>query len=162
MFILAQNTTQFKAIASLAEEIWTEHYTPIIGISQVQHMLTTFQSAEAITQQIQEHRYLYYLIVSESKNIGYFAIQEKNPRLFLSKLYIKKELRGSGFGKKAIGFIINYAKNQDLKKIYLTVNKENSTSITAYKKLGFLTTGTQIIDIGNGFVMNDNIMELVI
>ena len=39
-------------VATLAQEIWTQHFTPIIGASQVDYMLNKFQSTEAITAQI--------------------------------------------------------------------------------------------------------------
>ena len=35
-------------IAGLARQIWTEHYTPIIGAAQVEYMLGRFQSQSAI------------------------------------------------------------------------------------------------------------------
>lgn len=38
----------FKQISSLAEVIWREHFTPIIGEKQVLYMLDRFQSYEAI------------------------------------------------------------------------------------------------------------------
>jgi len=39
-------------VAKLAEEIWRDHYTPIIGAAQVDYMLTRFQSADAVKKPI--------------------------------------------------------------------------------------------------------------
>lgn len=33
---------QIAAVAALAREIWTQHYTPIIGAAQVAYMLERF------------------------------------------------------------------------------------------------------------------------
>jgi RimJ/RimL family protein N-acetyltransferase len=49
--------------------------------------------------------------------------------------------------------------DKNLMKIWLTVNRFNDTSIKIYESLGFLKTGTQVADIGSGFVMDDYIME---
>jgi ribosomal protein S18 acetylase RimI-like enzyme len=46
-----------------------------------------------------------------------------------------------------------------LPKIWLTVNRNNSNSIKTYESLGFVKSRTQIADIGEGFVMDDYIME---
>ena len=44
-------------------------------------------------------------------------------------------------------------------KIRLTVNKYNQYTIDAYNKWGFKTVDSVVTDIGNGFVMDDYIME---
>jgi ribosomal protein S18 acetylase RimI-like enzyme len=43
--------------------------------------------------------------------------------------------------------------------IWLTVNRYNDATIAVYEKKGFRTVRTQVADIGNGFVMDDYIME---
>jgi diamine N-acetyltransferase len=54
MFIEVVNENQIDIVASLAKEIWTEHYTPIIGKDQVEYMLGRFQSKKAISSQIKD------------------------------------------------------------------------------------------------------------
>ena len=44
--------------------------------------------------------------------------------------------------------------------IWLTVNKNNSGSIEAYKRMGFNIIDKIITDIGAGFVMDDYKMQL--
>ena len=51
-FKLAKTNLDFKTISVLAKNIWTEHYTPIIGLDQVNYMLEKFQSEIAIQNQI--------------------------------------------------------------------------------------------------------------
>ena len=43
--------------------------------------------------------------------------------------------------------------------MYLTVNKHNDLGIRAYKAKGFETIDAVETDIGNGFIMDDYIME---
>ena len=92
-----------ETVALLAREIWTEHFTAIIGKPQVDYMLAKFQSAEAISRQIESEGYLYYLLKEGGgEYVGYTGIvPDKNKgELFLSKLYIKSDKRRKGYAKE--------------------------------------------------------------
>ncbi|MHB1686213.1 MAG: GNAT family N-acetyltransferase [Ignavibacteriaceae bacterium] len=149
---------QIEIVKSLAKEIWSEHYIPIIGKVQVDYMLEKFQSNQAIAKQIKTG-YLYFLIEEENKPVGYIGLIPKVNELFLSKIYIKSSERGKGYAKKAIQFVEDLAKEKGLKKITLTVNKNNINAIKVYEKIGFKNLGSIVQDIGNGFIMDDYEME---
>ena len=151
---------QIKQTATLAKEIWSEHFPPIIGQEQVDYMLKTIQSKDAICDQIRNKGYIYYLIENNNKAVGYCAIQPQEESLFLSKLYILECMRGKGIARQAVDFIKTIAAKKGLSKITLTCNKNNTSPIAVYEKLGFTNTGSTIQDIGNGFVMDDYKMEL--
>ncbi|MCB0476674.1 MAG: GNAT family N-acetyltransferase [Crocinitomicaceae bacterium] len=155
---LATTKESIQQIEELGREIWTEHYTPIIGIEQVNYMLDKFQSARAITEQIGEG-YLYYQLVEEGELIGYLAIQKREESLFLSKIYVRKDQRGKGFGRQAMEFVFDQAKAMNCEKVNLTVNKYNEGSIKSYEKMGFQNVGDAVFDIGEGFVMDDFLFE---
>lgn len=149
----------YQELEELAAEIWTEHYTPIIGSAQVSYMLDKFQNAKAIAKQIADGAE-YFLMQEDKKAVGYFSYQKRDGALFLSKIYLLKDARGKGFGKQAMNFIAEKAKNKGLKSIALTVNKYNYNSIKAYEKMGFVTLRELVADIGEGYVMDDYWMEL--
>ncbi|MCK4711180.1 MAG: GNAT family N-acetyltransferase [Gammaproteobacteria bacterium] len=149
---------QIKTVKILADEIWTEHFTPIIGSDQVDYMLLKFQSEAAISEQINKG-YMYYLISNNQMNIGYMAVNPGNNTLFLSKLYIRSMVRGKGYGRQAIHFLQQLAQQARLKKITLGVNKSNTNTIKAYQALGFKIINSVVKDIGEGFVMDDYQME---
>lgn len=153
------HNSDIKIVSELAKEIWTEHYTPIIGIDQVNYMLEKFQSKKAIEDQTLLSNYKYFIIYNETTPIGYLSIKKEETSLFLSKIYIKATSRGEGIGKTAMSFIENQAKTLNCKKIYLTVNKYNTNSIKAYQKIGFNKIEELVIDIGNGYIMDDYKME---
>jgi len=158
MFIEVLTEEQIEIVESLAEEIWTEHYVPIIGKEQVEYMLDRFQSKESISDQLRSG-FLYFLIREDNHFIGYIGVQPKGDELFLSKIYIKSSERDKDHGKKAIQYIENLAKEKGLRKIVLTVNKNNRVAINAYERLGFKNLGSVIQEIGGGFVMDDYKME---
>ena len=55
--------------------------------------------------------------------------------------------------------IAGLAKRNGHKSIYLTVNKYNTPSYEIYLHLGFKVIDAVVNDIGNGYVMDDYIME---
>jgi diamine N-acetyltransferase len=119
MIIEVTREDQITMVETLAEEIWTEHYTPIIGNEQLRYMLDKFQSKDAISVQIKDERFSYFLIVEEGEYIGYLAVQSKGEGLFLSKIYIKRSKRERGFAKKAVQFLEDFARDKNLKKFSL-------------------------------------------
>ena len=156
--IKANDNTDFQQISELANIIWSEHYTPIIGSEQVSYMLNKFQSASAIADQIKEGT-KYYLIMHHKKPSGYFCISRKEDSVFLSKLYVLSQFRGQGLGKTAMTFIENKTVHLGYSKISLTVNKYNTNAIKAYEKLGFKNVKPEVQDIGNNFIMDDYLLE---
>jgi ribosomal protein S18 acetylase RimI-like enzyme len=148
---------RMQTAAALAQAIWHEHYTPIIGSAQVSYMLETFQTAEAMMRQLAEG-YRYYLLADGGEALGYMAVQPRGGALFLSKLYVKASHRGRGHAKAAVAFLAALAAETGVQKIELTVNKNNTPALNAYAKLGFVISGEAVQAIGGGFVMDDYTM----
>lgn len=157
----AASEAQLEAAAALADEIWHEWFPPIIGMEQTDYMVEKFQSLPAMKRQIAEEGYTYCLLLKGTERIGYIAFRtDPDGRLFLSKLYIKKEFRGNGYSKDVFAFLKERCRSEGLKAVWLTVNKHNESSIAVYEKCGFRKIGEGVADIGNGFVMDDYYFEL--
>ncbi len=146
------------SVYAVAEAIWEEHYTPIIGAAQVEYMVEKFLSPDAIVEQINSG-YEYFLFSYDYTFAGFAAILEKDGELFLSKLYVDKEFRGKGIGKYMFQKFVEICKLRNLKKIWLTCNRNNVSSLAVYERLGFKKVREEVTDIGNGFVMDDFILE---
>ncbi|MFO8031527.1 MAG: GNAT family N-acetyltransferase [Desulfohalobiaceae bacterium] len=155
-----ESAQDLALVQNLAEEIWQEHYTPIIGPKQVRYMLDRFQSAPAIARQIREG-FVYYLLYSTGYPAGYLAYVQgpKEPGLQLSKIYVQQDYRGQGLGRAALQRVQEDCQQLGLDLIWLTVNKYNSRSIAWYKKMGFEYACSLVADIGAGFVMDDYKLE---
>jgi ribosomal protein S18 acetylase RimI-like enzyme len=159
--IEASTENHTDIIESLAREIWTEHFIPIIGRPQVDYMLARFQSKQAITEQIASG-VLYFLMEEGRSFIGYIAVQPRGDELFLSKIYVRSSHRTRGYGRKAVQFVETLARERGLRKIMLTVNRNNTGAIRSYEKFGFKNIGSLVQDIGSGFVMDDYVMEKIV
>ena len=154
---------EIQITAQLAHQIWNQHYVPIIGQEQVDYMLEKFQRFEAIKTQI-DSGYEYYLLSTDELAIGYLGLVPNNPpgKLMISKIYINSNTRGTGYGRQLIDFTKELCKTRGFKSLWLTVNRDNSNTITWYKKRGFVITREAKQDIGNGYYMDDYFLELAI
>lgn len=149
-------------VASMADTIWREYYSSFIPAEQIDYMLDSVQSPEAIKEQVTARDYEYYFIRSGSKNIGYAGLQPGDGKMKLSKLYILREHRGRGYAREAMTFIENLCRRRRLCAVWLTVNRNNTPSMEIYRKSGFEVVREEVADIGGGFVMDDYIMEKTI
>ena len=155
----AVTTEDFELIAGLADTIWREHYTPIIGKGQVDYMLDRFQSTSAIARQVAAG-VRYFLMIRQDQPAGYLAFEKQAESLFLSKIYVLKNLRGKGLGAEAMAFVRAQAGAAGCPRISLTVKKLNAGSISAYLRMGFRKGQPIQQDIGGGYIMDDYLMVL--
>ena len=155
-------SAEIEQVATLARYIWTEHYVPIIGSTQVEYMLDRFQSAAAIKQQINDgHEYFLIRVTPDDAVVGYMDVvtQPDASKLFLSKLYVSVGARGNGLGRQLFDHARTLARQRNLATLWLTVNKFNP-SLQTYLRWGMVNTGSIVKDIGNGFVMDDYQLEI--
>jgi len=80
-------------------------------------------------------------------------------KLMLSKLYVHDATRGSGLGSDLLKVAYSRTMETAGNAVWLTVNRHNTLAIEWYKRRGFVVTDEQKNDIGNGFFMDDYIME---
>ena len=162
MITPVNSDSDIRAVVKLGRQIWTDHYVPIIGVGQVEYMLEKFQSFDAISAQIADQDFWYFLIQHQHRPVGYIGLQRQDDTLFLSKLYVMEIARGKGLAKKGVEFSRSFARDHDLSRLILTVNRNNSVAIAAYERMGFTRTGEQVTDIGEGYEMDDFVFELTV
>lgn len=93
--------------------------------------------------------------------VGYTGghVETDTNRFFISKIYLRAEERGHGFASQTIRFYEDLCRARGLAAMYLTVNKHNDLGVRAYRGKGFETIDSVETDIGQGFIMDDFIME---
>jgi len=151
-------TEKIKMLSDMATRILKEHYDPIVGEEQNKYMLNKFQSVKAITEQINEGYQYFFVVDDDGNKVGFMAFYPVGDRLYISKFYLEKTARGKGYAKDMLRFVIDNAKAQGLKSVYLNVNRFNS-SVYIYEKLGFVRVGEEKRDIGYGYYMDDYVYE---
>ena len=158
--IEVKSEDEINHVSRLAEKIWREYYTKIIGISQVEYMLNRFQSSFAIKSQI-SNAHEYSLIKLQNKYGGYagLIIDVDNNKMMINKIYILSSMRGEGLGFALLSHIVQKCTLEGISTLYLTVNKHNSLAISWYQRHGFKIIDSVKKDIGGSFFMDDYIME---
>lgn len=151
-----------RCLAELADEIWHEYWPALIGEAQTDYMVERFQSLEAVERDMDEHGYEYWLLhAGDGRTVGYTGgcMEPETNRFFVSKIYLLADERGKGFARRTIEFYEELCRDRNLQAMYLTVNKHNDLGVRAYLGTGFEIIDAVETDIGNGFVMDDYIME---
>lgn len=161
-FVEVKTEAQFVTLAALADNVYHEYYSSLLSAEQIDYMVEKFLSFSVLHNQAENENYRFYLVQEDGVFAGFTAVQPQGDKLFLSKLYITKEFRGKGYGRRTLDFVMSEAKRENLKSVYLTVNRGNASSIAVYEKYGFKKIREQDADIGNGFVMDDYVMEKTI
>lgn len=150
----------FQIINDLALKTWYDTYDKILSAEQLKYMLDMMYSLTAITEQIAVKGH-HFLLLSEEDNYLGFASYEVN---YLSgvtklhKLYVLPETQGRGAGRLLISKIEETAVRNGNNTVSLNVNRYNS-AVNFYLKNGYTKAGEEDINIGNGYLMEDFIME---
>lgn len=80
----------------------------------------------------------------------------------LHKIYLLGDYQGQGLGSQLLNHVIRRSAEAGYRYLRLNVNKENVKAQKAYLRNGFNIVEAVKIDIGNGFVMDDYVMEKVL
>lgn len=147
-------------ISDLAERIWPQTYSAYISEEQLRFMLDKMYNRGELLNQLQ-NGHTFMLASEDGENVGFAGfsvIDPKNCGYKLHKLYVLPEMHGKGVGKILINEVVNLAIREGGKTLQLNVNRNNKAK-DFYLKAGFNIKETVDLDIGNGFFMNDYVME---
>lgn len=170
----ALTAADFETLARLAEMIWRAHYTKIISNAQIDYMLAGRYTPEKLRLYLNADDRWLMLLRIDNRAVGYcsYALTEnpggmkpgemKPGEMKLEQLYLLPELRGQGLGKLMLRHVEEQARVRGRGTLMLQTNKCNAVAIAFYRKAGFTVREEAVFDIGNGFVMDDYVMEKVL
>jgi GNAT superfamily N-acetyltransferase len=147
-------------INKLASRVWEPTYRHILSKEQLDYMFGMMYSPESILRQLTQNKHEFLLLQDDGVYLG-FASYEINYRpgvTKIHKLYIMPEAQGKGAGSILTNAIEKAAKAAGNTVLTLNVNRFNN-ALQFYTKTGFIKTGEEDIDIGQGYLMEDYIME---
>ncbi len=160
-FERVETDEQIEITAKLAKVIWHECFAKILSEKQIEYMVTNMQSAPAMTKQIRQENYSYYLLYFSGEETpgGYIGVQRTEDKLLLSKLYFLAEHRGKNYSPTVIEFVEELGREKGATGVWLTVNRHNRRAISIYHAGGFEVVREQQVDIGGGYIMDDFVFE---
>jgi len=157
----AMNAADIETVAQLGKIIWHTHYSSIISPKQIEYMLSNRYSPENLRFYLNSgDRWLVLLRIDE-RAVGYFsyALTGRKDEMKVEQLYLLQEFQGRGLGSLMLRYVENEAHLRNISSLVLQVNKQNVSAIAFYRKAGFIVRNEAIFDIGNGFVMDDYVMN---
>lgn len=163
MKLIPLKIEQLPIVIDLTKKIWPIAYGEILSKTQLDYMIDTFYSEVALRNLIDEKGHIFYLAQDEKEKFVGFVSYEINcepNKTKIHKIYVLPEKQGTGLGKYLIEFVQSKAVENNQKALFLNVNKYNK-ALFFYEKFGFSIIKEDVIDIGNGFVMDDFVMELI-
>lgn len=144
-------------IRSVAYQIFPETYLNLLSKKQIDYMMDMMYSVKALELNFKEGSRFYFLKIDNKVN-GYGSISYENHISILHKIYISSAFRGIGLGKSFILFLENEAKILGSNKIQLYVKRDNPAK-EFYENMGYIAIKEVDKAIGNGYFMNDFLME---
>lgn len=161
MISIQNNTDQyFTQIRAIAEEVWPIAYGLILSQQQLEYMMVMMYSVSALQEQAKNGHH-FILAVEDEVAVGFAAYEfnyKETSKTKIHKIYILSNQQGKGTGRILIDYITEEARKSNQSALLLNVNKYNLAQ-HFYKKIGFDVVLEEVIDIGNGYVMDDFVME---
>ena len=165
MKLIKATEKNIPLIQDLAKRSWENAYADILSQEQMHFMLNTMYSEAEISEHLKNPNYHYYLVFDEVLNLfdGFLGYENhyENQTTKLHRIYLVPESKGKGLGKKTLEFLNKKVKESGDSRIILNVNKYNSAQ-KFYQSQGYKIYDEGVFDIGNGYVMDDFLMEILL
>lgn len=156
------NQSNIGEIQKVASKAWPEAFKDILSEDQIIYMMEMMYSNNALNEQINVMEHRYFIVHNNDIPVAYMSIEHNSSgtgKTKIHKAYILPEHQRMGIGKLLFERAFEEAKTRGDMAVYLNVNKYNERAIAFYNKMGFVLVKEEVIDIGNGFVMDDYVFE---
>jgi ribosomal protein S18 acetylase RimI-like enzyme len=152
--------SELPILAALAHRIWQAHYPGIISQGQIEYMLESGYAIPTLEAEL-ESGVLFPLIFDQQNAIGFAAYgpTETPFQAKLHKLYLDIAYHGLGLGQRLLNWIESSARSDRFTHLVLQVNKNNAKAIAAYRRRGYAIQREVVVEIGQGYLMDDFVME---
>ena len=163
MEIVKAGVQHIDLINDLAARVWEPTYRDILSAEQLSYMFDMMYSNDAIHEQLSKKGHKFLLAKEDKAFLGFasFELNYKPQTTKIHKLYVMPGEQGRGIGYFLEQAIAREAVNAGNSIITLNVNRYNS-AISFYIRAGYLKAGEEDIHIGNGYLMEDYIMEKIL
>jgi GNAT superfamily N-acetyltransferase len=153
---------ELPKVQSIAYRTWPTTFANILSPEQIDYMLNWMYDVKMLESQL-EKGHTFLLAEEKGEELGFAGFElnySEGQKAKLHKIYLLPTAQGKGVGKGLIFEVADQARKANQKSLLLNVNKYNQKAIDFYLKIGFQEIYKEVIDIGNGYVMDDVVMEL--
>lgn len=150
-------------IQRIAYHTWPVTFEHILSMEQLTYMLDMMYSTVSLAQQFQQRGHTFLLAgIGEQEPMGFAAFEinyQGSPVTKIHKIYILPDGQGKGLGRSLFKHISQESIEKGNRVLSLNVNRNNSKAVEFYQKNGFEVVGEEDIQIGQGYLMEDYILE---
>lgn len=162
MRIRSAGQEDIPTIRAIAHATWPVAYRTILSPAQLAYMLDLMYSEAALREQMVRKGHLFLL--AEINDVaeglaGFEHAYNGTDHTRLHKLYTRPQAQGKGVGKALLGDVAERARQAGATLLELNVNRFNPAK-AFYLHQGFRVVRDEVLDIGQGYVMDDHVMEL--
>lgn len=161
MQIVEATTDHIYNIQVLSNVIWPATFSNILSQEQISYMMDMMYSTSSLEKQMNELNHHYLLAEEDGEYLGYLSYElnyKGTPITKIHKIYVLPSIQGKGVGRLFIDAVSKLALKNNNTLLSLNVNQYNK-AIDFYKRMGFDFFASENIDIGNGFLMEDFVMN---
>lgn len=152
--------SQIGTLTRLASDIWHTHYPGIISTEQIDFMLKHRYDPTVIANTLKSQNWDVAWMGNEMVGFANSFADSSEACWKLDKLYVHPLYQHRGIGGALLEAVKRHARQSSANRLILRVNKHNAIALAAYAKYGFKVYGEHLLEIGNGFVMDDYLLEL--
>jgi len=153
------NTEDIAPVSALARVVWQATYPALISQAQIDTMLSDRYAPTHIRSQLDDPAHGWWVAQQNQALAGFAHATMNGADCKLDKLYVHPHTQRQGIGNTLLHAVRQWARQQQARRLWLQVNRGNTQAITAYRNYGFRIVESRVFDIGNGFVMDDYLME---
>jgi diamine N-acetyltransferase len=147
------------AIRAIAHATWPVVYQDIISSGQIKYMLDLMYGIGTLKAQF-DKGHQFFLALDNSTANGFSGCEvhfNGTSATRLHKLYVLPSAHGRGVGGALLAEVEMLARKAYDAAIELNVNRFNP-ALDFYRRKGFIVQRDEILDIGQGYVMDDHVM----
>jgi GNAT superfamily N-acetyltransferase len=154
---------QLSIVRSIAYQTWPSTFGDILSPEQIEYMLDMMYSPDALRSQVNERNHVFLLArdTDSQETFGFVSYEldyKGEPATKIHKLYLLPASQGKGVGRQLLDYVAGLAQKHGNARLSLNVNRNNK-AVQFYERTGFSVVHQENIDIGDGYLMEDYVME---
>ena len=167
--ILSCQKNEITELRQIAYETFYNSYSHLNSTESFNQYLENNFSEFQIEKEFSNPNSFFFFLKNEKSICGYTKLNINDAQtenkgadyLEIERIYLQKKWQGKGLGRKLMNHAIDFAKQQEIAKVWLGVWEKNPTAIAFYKKCGFEFCGEHDFVLGEER-QTDFLMELKI
>lgn len=138
-------------LSDIAIRAYCDHYTHLWYDEGKWYTKKSF-SKENLIHELKNENAQFFIIYFNKEAVGFLKLnieaplKEETDALELERIYLTKSATGKGIGKYVFDFVMDIAKQQNKKLVWLKVMDSSADAIRFYKKMGFKICGDALLD----------------